>query len=62
MPAEFQPDVDEDSPKFSIDDWGNVIADADGEMIGRVHTWEHTHTWTDTGMARVYQSSHIYRV
>ena len=47
MPSEFQPDVDESSLKFDIDDWGNIIVfDGAGAMIGRVHSWDYTNTWS----------------
>ena len=47
LPSEFQPDVEESSLKFSIDDWDNIIVfDANGAMIGRVHSWEHQNSWS----------------
>ena len=33
--------------KFDLDEWGNIIVfDGAGAMIGRVHSWDYTNTWS----------------
>ena len=57
MPEEFQPESSD--LKFSVDDWGNVLVfDANGAMLGRVHTWEHTNSWTDYMEGSEYTKAH----
>ena len=44
MPAEFQPEVEEDELTFSVGEWDNILVyDASGTMIGRVDVWTHEH-------------------
>ena len=57
MPEEFQSEGSD--LKFSVGDWGNVsVFDANGAMLGRVHTWEHTNSWTDYMDGSEYTKAH----
>ena len=58
MPADIRPENDTDLV-FNVDDWGNIVV-FDKYAVhwwGRVHSWEHSNTWTQYEQGEEYTVS-----
>ena len=58
MPADIRPENDTDLV-FNVDDWGNIVVfdSTSGALVGRVHSWEHSNTWTQYEQGEEYTVS-----